>query len=138
MTTTNSMESTTETHLPSKKEIMAGTLGMKMAAAEDMLADQFRLHLIMLIPRLEEPAKEDLGHPQATKASMMDQAEAREAVAEADQEEATIIGTQDSLMAHTVEVDTHLLFTAITKIIKPKRKRAKVLLRMNNPPITVT
>jgi hypothetical protein len=137
MTTTNNMESaTTETHLPFKKEIMAGTPGMKMAVAEDMLAGQFRLLHIMRMPRLEEPAKEDPDHPQATKAFTMVQAEAKEAVVEADQEEAIITGTLDSLMAHTVEVDTHPLCTAITKIIKLKIKRAKVLLRKLNHPLT--
>jgi hypothetical protein len=137
MTTTNNMESTTETVLPSKKEIMAGTPGTKMAAVEDMPADLFHLLLIMRMLILEGPDKEDPGHPQATRASTMAQAGDREAVAEADKEEGIITGTLDSQMAHTVEVDTRHLCTATTKTTKPKRKRAKVLSRTLNPLTTV-
>jgi hypothetical protein len=142
MTTTNNMESTTETLLSSKKEIMAETTGMKMeetvVVAEDMPVDLFRLLLIMRMPSLEGPDKEDLGHPRATRASTMAQAVSREAVVEADQEEAAIIiGTLDFQMAHTVEVDTHHLCTATTKTIKHKKKRAKVRSRTLNPLTTV-
>jgi hypothetical protein len=67
----SNMESTTETHPRSKKGIMAGTPGTIMAEAEDMPVDLFHLLLIMRMPRLEGPDKEDLGHPQAIKASTM-------------------------------------------------------------------
>ena len=94
---------------------MAGTPEPTMAMAEDMPVDRFRLLPIMRMPRLEEPAKEDLGHPQVIRAFTMVQAEAREAVAEADKEEGIMGGTLDSQMAHTVEVVTRHLCTAKTK-----------------------